>query len=258
VSLTSEIITFAHRETNLVAKGQAPSAEHVAEALPRLNSLVSAAYGYEVGRQFIDWPVGQQGISAEDQTYWSANEWQFPPANVRLIAASDSAQTIYLHPQPSDGARVALIDPAGLLASAPITIDGNGRRIEGVASVVPTVNTIWFYRADQGNWVVLSALTAVDPEEFPFPIEFDDYFVIMLAARINPRYGRSLSEASTAILGATLEKLRARYRQAALVPGERALAALTSGFGDGCSQSANGDTGHLGQRRLVRPPHYEG
>jgi hypothetical protein len=261
MTLTSKIITSAFRESNLILIGTEPSELQKQEAIDALNRIVLAAYGYEVGRQFVDWPVGQQGISAEDTTTWSQNEWAYPPANMRLIAASTTPQTIYLHPQPSDGARMALIDPAGLLAGAPMTIDGNGRRVQGSGSVVvdASVPRVWFYRSDLGDWVVLSELTAAVDEQFPFPADFDDYFIVSLAARMNPRYGRAMSEQSAAALVRSLEKLRARYMQYTGIAGDKALSNLTIGFGSRFSRSIDGDAGRSHRaRRSLRPPHYEG
>lgn len=262
MTLTPDIIKEAYRESNLIAQIAEPSAGQTTEALPRLNSIVSGAYGYEVGRQLIDWPVGQEGVTNDDAAaYWTNDIWAYPPANMRLIAASSTPQTIYLHPQPSDGARMALIDPGARLAAAPITVDGNGRTVQGAATQVNSVDSvakIWFYRADLGDWVLLSLLTAADDEEFPFPIEFDDYFITMLAMRLNPRYGRSLNEASVAALARTLEKLRARYTQATKVAGPAGAASLTLGFGARRMPNVNGDVGSTRGSRVMRPPHYEG
>lgn len=256
---TSEIISDAFRESNLIADGAQPTPSQQGAALRRLNVLVSGVYGFEVGDPLIDWPVGQHGISTDDKTWWGETEWCYPPINTRLIAASDTPQNIHLHPNPSDGARVGLIDPAGLLSAAPVTIHGNGRRIEGQSSIEldeDNVQRLWFYRAETGNWTRLSELTAEDDEEFPFPIEFDDYFVTMLAARINPRYGRSLSEESSVVLATTLEKMRARYYQRMVVLGDPALARLSRGYNSTWRMDGAAPAAHI--RRSMTPPFYQG
>lgn len=262
MTLTSGIIQAAYRESNIIMAGASPTDTQTAEALARLNSIVSAALGHEIGRDIFDWPVGQEGVTTLDETYWSASEWAYPPANVRLIAASADAQTIYFHPQPSDGARMTLIDPGARLAAAPITVDGNGRTIENAATQTVSVdnsNKVWLYRGDLGDWKLLSTLTAVDPEDFPFPIEFDDYFITMLAARVNPRYGRALSELTVMALESSLTKLRARYRQAVSVSSDLGDMALAQQYGSGRFRSAqDGDRGSHFTRRAIRPPHYEG
>jgi hypothetical protein len=262
MTLTSEMIRLAYRESNLIAIGASPTAPQVAEALARLNSIVSGAYGYEVGQEFIDWPIGQEGVNTEESApFWTNDLWAYPPINMRMIAASNTPQTIYLPPGPSNGSRIALIDPASRLAAAPIIIDGNGRTIEGSDTL--TLNTngtnkVWFYRADTGNWTLLSELTGVDPEQFPFPIEFDDYFITKLAMRLNPRYGRQMAESSAVAMAQTLDKLRARYRQDEKVIGPLGAFALTSGYGNGRAYSQFGDVGHRRGTRNIRPPHYQG
>lgn len=262
MTLTSKIISSAYREGNLIMRGATPSSDQVAEGLEKLQTIVSASYGYEVGRQLVDWPVGQEGVTTQDQTYWSDDLWSYPPSNMRLIAASITPQTVYLPPQPSDGARMAVIDPAARLSLANLTIDGNGRTIEGAASQILTtssINKIWFYRADLGDWVLLSTLTGVDPEEFPFPPEFDEYFITMLAMRLNPRYGRALHQSTADALTATLSKLRARYKPRVVVGGDPGKAALTGGYGAFRGGFVNGDTGMTRRaRNVIRPPHYEG
>lgn len=233
MTTTLEIITQAYRESNLIAIGAAPTSPQQTEALARLNAVVSSVYGYEVGDQLQDWPIGTANVT--DATGgWDATVWSAPPANVRLIAASTTPQAVYLPPDPCDGARVAIIDPQGLLSSGAVTVYGNGRTIEGAASYTASVanaERAWLYRADKGDWKLLSTLTAAVDEEFPFPTEFDDYFITMLAMRLNPRYGRSISDLSVAAMERTLEKLRARYRQKVLVLGEAGPATLTSGYG---------------------------
>jgi hypothetical protein len=233
-----EIIRDAYREGNIVAIGADLNTTQIAEGLKRLNVLVSGAYGYEVGEPFFDWPIGIEGITDQLSLNWNENEWKWVLGNARLIAASTTAQSVYLPPDPDDGARVALIDPANRLAAAPVTIYGNGRTIGGAASaLVDTngVNRIWFYRADLGNWVVLTELTDTVDEEFPFPLEFDDYFITKLAMRLNPRYGRSLDAQSVEALESSLRKLRARYRQTVIVGCDPGVMALTRGPGSGLS-----------------------
>jgi hypothetical protein len=47
----------------------------------------------------------------------------------------------------------------------------------------------------------------------PFPDKFDDMFMILLAMRLSPRYGRELSESSVATLKHTRREFIARYLQ---------------------------------------------
>lgn len=229
MTVTPEIISDAYREGNITALGKEPSDAQTTEALRLLNRIVSGVYGYEVGEPLYDWSIGNAGRVAE--TSWTSSNWTKLLQNVRMVANSTDAQTVYLPPDPDDGARVAIIDPANRLAAAPITLNGNGRYIAGAATALldtDGLDRIWMYRADMGEWVVLTELTGDDAEEFPFPPEFDAYFITRLAMRLNPRYGRAMSEASSAELLTSLRKLRARYKQKAVVAADLGVLALTT------------------------------
>jgi hypothetical protein len=228
---TPVIIKDAYRESNLVAIGATLNSNQLAEGLTLLNRLIASAYGNEVGDPLFDWPIGTSGVVADQD--WTQTYWQNALPNTRLIALNDTAQSVYLPPNPEPGARVALIDPKALLATYPITIYGNGRTIQGAASQTMNVNSVsktWFYRDDTGDWALLSDLTGVDTEDFPFPEEFDDYFVTKLAMRLNPRYGRSLSPESAAMLEMMLRRLRSRYRQVQTIPVDPALLTLCNQY----------------------------
>lgn len=226
------IITAAYRETNITAAGQVPTSAQQTEALQRLVNLISSAYGFEVGNQLIDWPVGNSD-PASCIPSWTDDDWKYLEANIRIVAVNDSAQTLLLPQNPRDGARIGIVDPQSRLAAHPITLSSETRSIEGATSVVLNTNgltRLWFYRADLGAWLVLSELTDVD-DDMPFPSEFDDYFITALAMRLNPRYGRSLAAESISRLERTLDKLRARYRDRTPVPVDEGLLATTRGYG---------------------------
>lgn len=248
MTVTPDIITDAYRESNVLSIVEVPTEPQADEGLKALRRIVSGVYGFEIGDPLMDWPIGNLGL--EETIIWTPDQWGYPPPDTRFIASSNEAQTIILVPNPSDGSRIGIIDPLDRLAAAPITISGNGRAIEGAADVTIDENgtvRLWLYRADTGNWVRVSELTGDPAEEFPFPSEFDDFFITKLAMRINPRYGRSMSEESIAALNDTEQKLQARYRQDVTVWGDPAVAFLTWGYGDDRyirSGQLIGDTGN--------------
>ena len=92
MTLTSDIITDAFRESNLLAIGATPNTAQSQEGLRRLNVIVSGVYGFEVGEPLADWPIGKEGVV--DEVSWFAPQWQYPPSNVRFIAAHDAAETV--------------------------------------------------------------------------------------------------------------------------------------------------------------------
>jgi hypothetical protein len=215
VTLISSIITDAYRESNILPLVKAPSAPQITEALRLLNGLFSSIYGDEAGESLQDWPLGNFGRESPaynlEFTEYNINR---PTINRRLIAVNEEAKTVYLTLYPQDGARMGIADPFGRLATVPVTLDANGRTIEGSPNLLLDTNgtfTEWFYRADLGDWVKLTSKVAAD--EMPFPADFDNFFVILLAMRINPRYGRTLDEQSLAIFRSEKRKFVARYLQ---------------------------------------------
>lgn len=217
MTLISSIILDAFRESNGLALGQVPTTNQVTEALRLYNALIAAIYGGDAGERLQDWPLGTFDRDPNGDCYeipFTDHRLLHPPINMRLIAVNTVAQTIWLTVRPQDGSRMAIADPFSRLATVPITIDGNGRPIEGAASIVLNTNGTfreWFYRADLAAWVKLSDL--LESDENPFPSSFDMMFSILLAMRLNPRYGRTLDAQSVATLKQNRREFIARYLQ---------------------------------------------
>lgn len=225
-TLVSEIIVQAFREGNFIAVGESTTAEELVEAIPRLNNYISALFGIELGEAYRDWyapsaydpaaplrfpltPTGTGAVSTEP--------WVYPPANARLLVRFTSPQTLYFPAMPSDGARMALVDVG---ATADVTLSGNGRRIEGVASLTAPPAELsgrkWLYRADLGNWLRLTTLMANDP--VPLPPEFDDLLVCGLAMRLAPRFGVEIDATIAGRHEDMLGRLKKRYKQSERMP----------------------------------------
>ncbi len=228
MTLVSTIISDAFRQSNLTAIGVSPTSLEQTEGLRYLNRILKSVFGNEAGEALIPFPIGSANIERPAGWPWydttPDNEW-FIPKNFRLMLNLDTTiPPLYLHPVPDDGTRFAVIDVTENLATYPITINGNGRRIEDATSITLNVNgtdSEWFYRADLGNWLKYAPLEADDV--FPFPEEFDDFFITMLAIRLNPSFGIALDPQSEATLRRSRSQLRARYHQNIEVPSEAAL-----------------------------------
>jgi len=211
------IITEALRETNLIPLGVIPTENQQAEAFTLLQSIVSSVLGNEVGENLNPMPLGQDNITSPVGYPWWNNSLpgnMFIQTNVRIMCNLTAEGFVNLHPKPHDGARMGVVDVSGNFGVNEFTIFGNGRQIEGESEM--TYNTPgeireWIYREDLGDWVVVSPL---DPSgNMPFPSEFDDFFVIRLAMRLNPRYGQIMHPASMETLKEMTSKLTARYSQ---------------------------------------------
>lgn len=234
MTTVAEIVEEAFRESQLLNELQSATPTQTNLALSRLQNAVSSAYGFEVGEELSDWPIGTEGLHNPRGVVWQRLEWERPRINSRMIAASAEAQTVYLPSNPYDGSRISLIDPASRLAAYPITLDAQGRTIENATTFVANTDGLqktWFYRADRGNWTPITPLAFTD--DFPFPAEFDEYFITSLAMRLNPRYGRSMTAESIAALQRSVTLLQARYKQSESVGVSEALLNLSAHYNGG-------------------------
>lgn len=219
MTLVSDIITDAFRRSNLIALGQTPNTNQAAEALRYLNRIVKSVFGNEVGEKLNAFPIGRHNISRPAGYPWwnnvPDNNFYFPP-NVRaMLNLDDNVQVdLFLHPDPPIGCRFAynLMDP-GRGQSA--VIHGNGRYFTGSDTVTidssSDLEAEYLYRDDLANWVKYAPIIASDT--FPFPSEFDDFFIVSLAMVVNPAYGQLLDPQSQAVFNRSAQQIRARYHQ---------------------------------------------
>lgn len=217
MTLVSSIITQSLRETNIVAVGANPTPKEAEEALDRLQSLVLSVLGNEVGYVLEDWNVANANTILMPSSFVQDTTAFFVAPQSRLVCNLTVATTLDLDPQPQDGQRVSVVDALNNFATRNLTLDGNGRLIEGATTKVLNTNgkqIQWVYRADKATWVVVDPL--ISTSEMPFPEEFDDYFIIMLAMRLNPRFGRPLADESAKRLEQQREQMILRYNQSRL------------------------------------------
>ena len=227
MTTVTQIIDDAFRASNLVATGASPTLIETEEALRLLSRIVKSTFGFEAGEPFSSIPIGSNNIERPSGYPWYEtvpdNDW-FVPENVRVMLNLGEPVSLYLHPAPNNGARFALLDVAQTVATHNVTVVGNGNRIDGLESLVLDENGTageWFYREDLGSWIKYTPL--VLENEFPFPEEFDDFFVMTLAMRINPLYGSTIDGQSGEMLRRSKSQLRARYAQEINMPVNQAL-----------------------------------
>lgn len=226
------IITSGLRETNLIPLGTTPSDDQITEAFALLSNIVASVLGNEMGENLNPFPLGQENIQSPRGYPWWSNSIpgnMFIQTNTRIMCNLTGEGFVNLHPKPHDGARMGMVDVAGNFGTNNFTIYGNGRNIEGAPEMTYDTNgetRDWIYREDLGDWVVV---TPLDQEgNMPWPPEFDDMFIIMLAMRLNPRYGQVMHPASDAALKSFMTKFSARYSQSTTqVPVENGLLYLT-------------------------------
>ena len=227
-----QLVTDGYREGGILAVGVSPSGEEHEEGLRHLHRILRSLFGNEIGEPLRSYNYGSEGLlgSGGGEDISGGIAANFIPSNIRLVCNNSEEETLYLDPSPDDGARIGIIDRAGNFSSNSIELDGNGRSIESLSSIVLSqdgVNREWFYRADLGGW-----LRVTDPgadEESPLPPEFDDLLTTLLAFRINPRYGAETSANLDMTMTMMRKRFRSRYRQGIEMPVEAGLLALTSG-----------------------------
>lgn len=217
MTLVSQIITDAFRQANILPLGVTPTTLAQNEALIYLNRIVKSVFGNEAGDPLTAFPIGNNNISRPSgYPWWNTvpdNDW-FVPKNIRVMLNLNTPVNLYLHPAPDDGSRFSAVDASGTLATYPCTVHGNGNFIDNQTSIILNTNDFegeWFYRADLANWQKYAPLLIGDT--FPFPEEFDDFFVTLLAIRINPAYGTQLDPQSQLIFNRSRTQIRARYTQ---------------------------------------------
>lgn len=232
MTTVASIIKSAFRETNLTPLGVNPDTNQVTEAFGLLSTIVSGVLGNQAGENLNPFPLGQNEIDAPSGYPWYANSIPgnvFVPTNTRIMCNLTGPGTINLHPKPHDGARMGIVDVSQNFDQFPLTVIGNGRSIEGEADqVFDEAGTIrqWVYREDLGNWVTVIPLDVAG--EMPWPPEFDDMFIVMLALRLNPRNGQTIHPASMEALKNSVKNFSARYGQSnTQMPVEDGLLFLT-------------------------------
>lgn len=210
-TLTS-IINSAFREGGIVAVGDTPGTNEAAEALPILINLINSIFHDELGEFLTIYNVGSNGV-----TYPSDCDHTVSlkiPANSRLICNLSSPTTLYLPPAPEDGTMVAFKDNRGNFATNPLTIDGNGRLVNGGYTAVLNTNSYgmtWIYLIDSGQWAPIPSLS-LGSDFSPFPSIYDDMLSIMLLVRIAPRYGASVAEETLSTLNRLKKKFKTQYK----------------------------------------------
>lgn len=248
-----QIITDAYRESGLIQIGLTPEAEQLDEGLRRLQTIIRSLFGNELGVPLTSVSYGASAITntyGREDDYSSVIDGTYVPSNVRLLVNIDGAKTLYLKPNPQDGARISIVDNSGNFGTYNVTVNGNGRKIDGGTSTVLSTNSEskeWFYRADLGEWVVVDSLTA--DSQSPFPSEFDDLLSIMLAFRLHPRYQAQTAPETMETLRRMKRQFSSRYSQSSEVGVEEALLRLSGtgpSFFDDLPSSERFNSGIIG------------
>ena len=229
MALVSEIIKDAFREANLIPITQSPTLDEQAESLRLLNRFVRSIFGNEAGDKLQSFAVGSLNVVTTTQLpIFDFTTPNYVPLNARLMVNISAATQVNLHPDPEDGSRIAVVDVAGNFNTFNLTLRGNGRGVDTATTAVLNTASLkkeWFYRADLGSWMAITNLGLNDV--FPFPLEFEDLFVIGLATRLNPRNGVAIDDQAMMNFRRQRNLFRARYSQSIQQESEEGLIRMT-------------------------------
>lgn len=226
----SEIVTAGFREGNIIAIGDEPTEEEATEAISILNNYIRSMFGHDIPIRYTDWPVPFPLATAEllarypqlpvakDTIDPNPDVYLYPPCGSRILVSSlGESRTLYLPYNPYDGARMSYVDVG---QDYTLTIDGNGRYVEGAKSIdiEPSSessgrNSVreWFYRADLAEWIQVKKDYEAE-DESPLPPDFDDLLSTSLAIRLGGRFRKNVEDATVARNSDMMQKLRQRYR----------------------------------------------
>lgn len=211
-------ILSGYREGNLKAAGQVLTAAEDSEGLELVESLWLSLLGHEIGEPLNDWPVPSTTADVGGFPYIAhplsaASPWLDPVQNSRLVTNITTITTVNFPATPDDGARMSVVDVGS--SAVNLTLNGNGRLIEGAATVVgfPSIlnGRTWFYRADLGDWTSPDPLLSLSV--LPLPAEFNGLFTSYLAIQLAPRNSQEASPETLQRYQLMLARVRARYRQ---------------------------------------------
>jgi hypothetical protein len=217
MSTLSEIIQRAFRESQILDIDRAPSTQQVTEALPILRGIILRHIRPAVT---TIWIGALESIKEQKGAIFKNFNSYIPnravPQDCYVNMFPDQARSLLMPPSPGDGARLTFIDVGGTLASFPVTLLGNGNLVNMTASETLSTNnsiTSFMFRRDIANWQPVSPVAIIETAAMPFPEEFDDMFVIELATRINPRYGKDMSEVTMQVYESIRSRFMGRYMQ---------------------------------------------
>ena len=176
------VISRAFRLLGTLAGGDTPLANDAADGLTAFNAMKRAWFGALIGPRLSPLPLAGVNGQAEN-----GGEYQIP---------GGAAFTLTAPANPRSGARFGAVDAALGWGAWPLTVNPNGRLMNG--SVANTLiatagaDARWWFRGDAGGWVAEAdspALTSV----IEFPDGIIAYMPYMLAVVLAAEFAADLT-----------------------------------------------------------------
>lgn len=207
------IINRAWRETQLLPSDVTPSTSQYTESLPLLQGLLERHIRAPILTIWLGNVTAlrqQRGVVLRDFTPYA--DRVAVPQDVYVNCVLDGPKTLMLPPTPGDGARIVIIDVSQNFGTYPLTLTGNGNLIDGGADLVLSASgegVSLMYRRDLAEWVPITTLELSN--NLPYPAMYDDLFVIELAMRLDPRYGKEMPAVTADIYRSIRSQFVGRY-----------------------------------------------
>lgn len=199
MATANDIIARALKLLGVGADGEPISASDAVDGLVALNALLDSLPANGVGSPLT--PI-------------NVSEGHDSSGNEALFVASGGVR-ITLPEMPIDGMRVQVVDVGGAFGVAPVTLERNGRLLEGAANNATLsdvgLNRTWLYRADLGDWRRIGSLTAT--AQIPYPSRFDEAIAAQLAAKLAPTYSVPVTGDLAEMIASGRQAMAAAYTQ---------------------------------------------
>jgi hypothetical protein len=178
-----QVIERAFRIHGTLAAQASPTAADAAMGLVAFNALKRSWFGTLIGPR-----LGPLSLSVTPGQAENGGEYQIP---------GGAAFTVTAPLNPKSGARFGVVDAALAWTTYPLTVQPNGRLMQGSAAntTISTAgqNTRWWFRGDTGNWIVEADFaTLTSAIEFPDPVIA--YMPYMLAVAIAAELGADVRQ----------------------------------------------------------------
>lgn len=173
-----DIIKRSMRMLGVLSVGSEPSAAELADCLVAFNAMYIDLFGGGIGLRLTPKVLTQSTEADGEYNY----------------LASGVTATITLPQSPYRGQRVGVSDAQASLASAPVTVQGNGNLIEGSTSVTMSTNgeaRTWYFEPGTG-WALEEELEAADIP--PIDPRLHESLSALLAVRMASEFGETVSE----------------------------------------------------------------
>lgn len=234
MTTASVIINRAFRETQIVPSDVAPTDAQITEALPLLQGIIDR---YVRAPIITLWLGDLSGIQQQRgqimRNFTPYADRVAIPQDIYLNCLLTEAKTIKLPPSPGDGARIVILDVGGTFGTHFLTIEGNGNLVDGGSSLVLNASgagVSLIYRRELAQWnIVLDAVGLSN--NLPYPSLYDDLFIIELAMRLEPRYGKEMPAITMEIYKQVRSQFTGRYMMTNSSASPDVLFDSMSGFG---------------------------